>query len=499
MERYLTGMLQLITKFKNIQTSLSMSKDNIAYNLKSVVNVPQLHAFEKKNSNRTTGIKFNLKGTLIVTSTLLLMLGAIILVFQLQPHFEKLHIERMSSSWGITFISIGVILLVLKVCFLLYLAFLYFRYKPVKSVSDEALPTATVIVPAYNEGELVYQTLMSLAESNYPREKLQMIAIDDGSKDDTWDWMQKAKEKLGDRVSIYQQPVNKGKRHALYRGFHLGTGEIFITVDSDSIVKKDTLRNMTSPFVINEKCGAVAGNVRVLNTKKALIPKMLNVSFAFSFEFVRSAQSALGSVLCTPGALAAYRKEAVMECLPDWINQTFMGQPTDIGEDRAMTNMILKQGFHVLFQRNAYVYTNIPEKYKNLYKMFIRWERSNVRENIMMSRFAFGKFREESTTGPRILLLNQWLKISLSYPMLVLMFVFVLTHPIMFISSTLLGIFVFSSIQALFYAKRHNLSESLWAYPYSVFYAFTLFWITPYAIATANRRGWLTRGLPEKK
>lgn len=436
---------------------------------------------------------------LIGIGTLFALFGSVFLIFELQPHFEKLHMERMNSSWGIAFVGIGTTLLVLKICFLLYLLYLYFRYKPVKSVSDELLPTATIIVPAYNEGELVFQTLMSLAESDYPQEKLELIAIDDGSKDDTWDWMKKAKEQLGSRLSIYQQPVNKGKRHALYRGFHLGTGDIFITVDSDSIVKKDTLRNMTSPFVVNKKCGAVAGNVRVLNNKKALIPKMLNVSFAFSFEFVRSAQSVPGSVLCTPGALAAYRRDAVMECLPEWINQTFMGEPTDIGEDRAMTNMILKQGLHVLFQRNAYVYTNIPEKYKNLYKMFIRWERSNVRENIMMSKFAFGKFREESTVGPRILLLNQWLKISLAYPMILLMLIFISTHPILFLSSTLVSIFVFSSVQAFFYAKRHNLQDSLWAFPYSIFYTFTLFWITPYAIATANRRGWLTRGLPERK
>ncbi|MFN4198772.1 MAG: glycosyltransferase family 2 protein, partial [Flavobacterium sp.] len=293
----------------------------------------------------------------------------------------------------------------LKVCFLLYILYLFLRYRPVKSVSDEELPTCTVIVPAYNEGELVWSTLKSLAESDYPAEKLQLISIDDGSKDDTWNYMLKAKAKLGDRVSIYQQPKNMGKRHALYRGFNLGTGEVFVTVDSDSVVNKDTLRNLVSPIVTNKNCGAVAGNVKVLNREKALIPRMLNVSFALSFEFVRSAQSKLGSVICTPGALAAYKREAVMNCLEEWMNQTFMGQPTDIGEDRAMTNMILKQGYHVLFQRNALVFTNIPEKYKNLYKMFIRWERSNVRENIMMSKFAFGDFREGPKTGTRILLL----------------------------------------------------------------------------------------------
>jgi len=218
--------------------------------------------------------------------------------------------------------------------------------------------------------------------------------------------MLKAKELLGDRLSIYQQPENKGKRHALYRGFNMGTGAVFVTVDSDSIVKPDTLRNLVSPFVVNKDCGAVAGNVKVLNNSKALIPKMLNVSFVFSFEFVRSAESMFGSVLCTPGALAAYKRDAVFNCLPEWINQQFMGQASDIGEDRAMTNMILKQGYKVLFQRNAHVLTNVPETYKGLYKMFIRWGRSNVRENINMLQYVFKNFRKDSKFGTRLLFLR---------------------------------------------------------------------------------------------
>lgn len=431
---------------------------------------------------------------LILAGTFLLMFGAMFLVYQFQSDFERVHLERMETTWGPIVMTITLVLLALKVSFLFYILFLYLRYKPIQSVSDEKLPTCTVIVPAYNEGKLVWETLLSIAKSNYPVEKLQIISIDDGSKDDTWYWMKKAKEELGDRLEIYQQPQNKGKRQALYRGFKLGKGEVFVTIDSDSIIDTNTLRNMVSPFVVNKQCGAVAGNVRVLNNQKAIIPRMLNVSFVFSFEFIRSAQSQLGSVLCTPGALAAYRKEAVMNCLEEWLNQTFMGQPSDIGEDRAMTNMILKQGYKVLFQRNACVLTNTPEKYKNLYKMFIRWERSNVRENIMMSKFAFTNFRQGPKTGPRILLLNQWLKVIMAYPLLMLMFLFVLTHPLLFLSSCLMSVFIFSSVQVFFYSKRQkSILESMWAYPYSIFYMFTLFWITPYAIATASRSGWLTR------
>lgn len=434
----------------------------------------------------------------VLAGTFLLMFTGAYMVYELQPEFYAFNSERLNSTIGFSFIVVATALLLFKVSFFVYNLFLYFKYKPIESVSDELLPTVTVIVPAYNEGKLVWQTLKSIAASDFPEAKLQLLAIDDGSKDDTWYWMQEAKKQLGDRLTILQQPKNQGKRHALYRGFNLGTGDVFVTIDSDSIIKTDTLRNLVSPFVTNENCGAVAGNVRVLNNKKAILPKMLNVSFVMSFEFVRSVESMLGTVLCTPGALAAYRKDAVFACLPEWIDQKFMGQPSDIGEDRAMTNMILKQGHHVLFQKNAYVLTDVPEKYQGLYKMFIRWGRSNVRENLMMAKFVFKNFRKESKFGARLLFLNQFLTITMTIPFLFFMLFFIVTHPILFVSSTLLGILIVSSFPVLFYAKRHNLSEALWAYSYSVLYTFGLFWIAPYSIITAGKRGWLTRELPQK-
>lgn len=456
---------------------------------KSTEQVATNYTSQNKSVSRT-----NPWGIFVLASTFLLIFIATYLFFYLDTDFANFREERMSSTLGYAFLVMATALLVFKAGFFIYTLIRYFKYKPIASVSDEELPTCTVIVPAYNEGKQVWETLKSLANSDYPAEKLQLLAIDDGSKDDTWHWMQQAKKELGDRVTIFQQPKNKGKRHALYRGFNIGTGDVFVTVDSDSVVNEDTLRNLVSPFILDEKCGAVAGNIRVLNNKKALLPKMLDVSFVLSFEFVRSAESSLNSVLCTPGALAAYRRSAVFAVLPEWINQTFMGKPSDIGEDRAMTNMILKQGNKVLFQRNAYAYTNVPESYKGLYKMFIRWGRSNVRENIEMSKYVFTNFREESKSGIRLLFISQSLKIIMSYPFILFMLFFIVTHPILFFSSTLFGILIFSSFPMLFYAKRYNISESFWAYSYSILYTFALFWITPYAIATASKRGWLTRG-----
>ncbi|RED47086.1 hyaluronan synthase [Winogradskyella eximia] len=441
----------------------------------------------------------NPNNKIVLFSTFLLMILGIYFLSVFYGDFEKLNADRMSSTIGLTFIFLATTLMAFKVSFFIYKAYNYFKYKSIASVSDKELPTCTVIVPAYNEGKQIWDTLMSLANSNYPKHKIQIISIDDGSKDDTWDWMLDAKNKLGDRLEIYQQSENQGKRHALYRGFNLGTGDIYVTVDSDSIVTEDTLRNLVSPFIKDENCGAVAGNIRVLNNKKEMLPKMLDVSFVLSFEFVRSAESNLKSVLCTPGALAAYRSTAVHKCLPQWINQTFMGQPSDIGEDRAMTNMILKQGKHVLFQKNAVAYTNVPEEYLGLYKMFIRWGRSNVRENLEMAKYVFTNFRAKGKSGTRILFISQFIKIIMSYPLLFSMLFFVLVHPLLFLGSTLVSILVISTFSVLFFASQYKTTQGFWAYSYSILFTFGLFWITPYAIVTANRRGWLTRGLPEKK
>ena len=478
-----------------ILTSENLYRSETESSQKSIIS----NSFFKdaKGINTNQNQQRSYKNQIVIAGTLLLLLSGAGLVYFLQPDFLAFNQTRINSPIGLIFLIATLALLLFKVSFFIYNAYLYLKYKPIESVSDESLPTCTVIVPAYNEGKLVYQTLLSIANSDFPQSKLQILAIDDGSKDDTWYWMTVAKKELGDRLFIYQQPQNKGKRHALYRGFNLATGEIFVTIDSDSIIKKDTLRNLVSPFVVDENCGAVAGNVRVLNDKKGILPKMLNVSFVMSFEFVRSAESALGSVLCTPGALAAYKNTAVFECLPEWINQKFMGQPSDIGEDRAMTNMILKQGKKVLFQRNAVVLTDVPEHYTGLYKMFIRWGRSNVRENLVMAKYVFTNFKKESKIGTRLLFINQFLTIVMTYPFLLFMLFFIVMHPLLFLSSTLLGILIVSSFPVLFYAKKYSVSESLWAYSYSLLYTFGLFWIAPYAIATAGKSGWLTRELPQ--
>ena len=250
-----------------------------------------------------------------------------------------------AQPYGSVYISIGQFLLVVNLAAFVWRVVLFIKYRPVEGCEDAALPTCTVIVPAYNEGRMVLTTLESVLQSDYPADKLQIIAVDDGSKDDTWRWMEKAANESNGRIEAVRMPQNGGKRKALYEGFIRSKADVLVTIDSDSLVDPETIRCLVSPFVTDHNVGAVAGNVVVLNRQKELIPRMLEVSFAYSFEFLRASQSAVNTVFCTPGALSAYRRSVVMQVLDRWMKQTFFGRPAKIGEDRAMTNAILRSGF----------------------------------------------------------------------------------------------------------------------------------------------------------
>ena len=379
--------------------------------------------------------------------------------------------------------------------FLLIAVCRYFFYREIPTVPPEELPVCTVIIPAYNEGETIKLALESVCRSEYPADKLEIIAVNDGSIDDTLRWMQQAAEESGGRIRVITYPENRGKRYALYQGFRSGSGEVFVTVDSDSLLKPDALARMVSPFRRDHSVGAVSGNVRVANLEGGIFPPMIDAGFTFAFDFIRAGQTVFKSVFCTPGALSAYRRTALMPLLNEWLNQTFFGQPAGIGEDRALTNLILRQGYGVIMQRSAYIYTNVPECYRGISKMLLRWERSNIRENLEMYSFIFRKFR---FSDPR-----RWFMLAT-----LLLYTLMTVLPVVMIWFTLYNIFttngtlvlsiaatamLWSTLPALVNLQRNSLRHILYCYFYGIFHALTLFWVVPYAVFTIGNSRWLTR------
>lgn len=374
------------------------------------------------------------------------------------------------------------------------------RYRSYAPMSDSALPPVTIVIPAYNEGRQILDTVRSVMNSRYPMEKMQVICVDDGSQDDTWQWMQAAKKEFSWMVRLIRQPFNRGKRHALMAGFAQAKGRVYVTIDSDSEVLPDTLRHLVSPLASDPRVGAVAGNVRVLNLAEGAIPKMMEVSFTSGFDFIRSGQSVYGGVFCTPGALSAYRKDVIVPHLSNWSNQTFMGRPAAIGEDRALTNLVLKSGFRVVYQREAVVLTKVPNTYTGLRRMLLRWARSNVRENLVMLTFIMGRFRptDSGSVWIRLFSITQFVRMTLAEAFKFAVVVQLLIVPVHTTFLLAVGCIISAFLPAVVYQKRYGgWFGWRWAIPYSFYWLFCLYWISLWGLLTASRSGWLTRELPD--
>jgi hyaluronan synthase len=368
-------------------------------------------------------------------------------------------------------------------------------YRPMKSLSDQDLPTVTVIVPAYNEGPDVAKSIDSIARSNYPREKLQIIAIDDGSKDDTWHHMEIAARRHPDTVCAIRMDQNGGKRQGLRVGFALAAGDVLVTMDSDSIVERNALRSLVTPIAKDPRIGAVAGNVKVLNRDAGILPRMMRASFVLAFDFTRAYQSKIRSVLCTPGAFSAYRRTAVEAVLNDWNNQSWMGKPSTIAEDRALSNLILREGHEVVFQSDAVVWTNVPTTYKQMARMYQRWERGNVRENLTYLSFCWKPFRKRYWLHANVESFLNMGEMIFPYILIATSLIYGILNPF-YMLQYLSYIVVFGALMQSYYWMKERNSDCIYGVLYSLFWFTCLWWVVPYSILTANNGNWMTRTLP---
>lgn len=404
----------------------------------------------------------------------------------MQPLVHIARRQHWTLLWvrpTVIWVSMGMLLLFLR-------TILWLLYRPFAAARAEDAPSLTVIIPAYNESAMVEHAIASIAAARYPRGRLQIIAVDDGSTDDTWHHIQNAALRFPGRVTPVRLPANLGKRGALAEGFRRASGEIIVTVDSDSVVEREALLAIAGPFR-DPRVGAVAGKVAVHNRRAGLIPRMLHVRFILSFDYLRSAQSVFRTVYCCPGALAAYRASVVRRVLPAWERQRFLGAPCTYGEDRALTNDILALGYDTAYQRSAVVHTIVPETYGKLCRMFLRWDRSYIREELRFARIVWKR-----PLLSRALALYESTITNLRYPVgyasIALWVVNALTDPATLVRM-LLAIMVVSLVYVLYYLR----SERSWDFVFGILYAyfsfFALTWIFPYAALTVRARGWLTR------
>jgi hyaluronan synthase len=425
---------------------------------------------------------FTISLTAIVGLVFLIYLAATGILYRpflwAHPHLKNF-IIRPSIMWA----TMGYLLLIFR-------TLLWMRYKPHPPCGFDEAPALTVVIPAYNEGSMVEQTIYSVAAAHYPGDRLEIIAVDDGSRDDTWHYMNKAAQKYPELVRTIRFPENRGKRAALAEAFRIAKGEIVVTIDSDSVIERDALLELAGPFR-DPLVGAVAGKVVAYNRKKGFIPRMLHVRFILSFDFLRAVQSTYGSVYCCPGALSAYRTSVVRRVLDAWLNQKFLGEKCTYGEDRSMTNFIFSCGYNSVYQRNATVHTMVPETYSKLCKMFLRWDRSYIKEEIRL----LGLIWKRPYPARIISIIDCFitnLRFPISYMALGFLIYFSIQEPMTMVRVLFMIGFI-STVNIVYYLRSERSWDFIYGIIYSYFAFFTLFWIFPYALATVRSRSWMTR------
>lgn len=241
--------------------------------------------------------------------------------------------------------------------------FLEKRKKIVKNPEKMKLkyyPTVTVVVPCYNEEETITKTVNSLLGLDYPKNKLKLFLIDDGSKDNTWNVIKEFHN--GKNIFSYTKE-NGGKHTALNLALEKTDSEFFGCLDSDSLVHPQALKRILGYFERDEETMAVCPSIIVYEPKN-FIQKAQTIEYHMSI-YNKKMLGFLGGIHVTPGPFSIFRKKVF-----DDLGPYHKAHNT---EDQEIALRMQEHGYKIDHCPDAYVYTITPNTVKKLYKQRLRW------------------------------------------------------------------------------------------------------------------------------
>lgn len=219
----------------------------------------------------------------------------------------------------------------------------------------------TILIPTYNEQDNIKQTINHVMQLDYPKEKLEVIVINDGSTDKTKEIVKKLLKKYSNLKLLDKK--NSGKADSLNKGVKMSKGELLAVIDSDSFPSPHSLRKLTGYFN-EENMGAVTSFVTVRNKDKNLFAKIQSIEYMI-LGWNRKLLDFIGAVYVTNGPLSLYRKK--------YITKVGGFDPKSITEDIDITWNMLYHGFETAMCLDARVSTMVPHKFKPWFRQRVRW------------------------------------------------------------------------------------------------------------------------------
>lgn len=234
--------------------------------------------------------------------------------------------------------------------------------------------TTSVIIPVVDEPEDLFRAVLRRIVYQRPTE---VIVVINGSRNELL-------EKIcGDIGVRWAWTEVRGKRNALKVGVALSTGEIAVLVDSDTVWTRGTLRELVKPFR-DRRVGGVTTQQRIMNPTRNVLTRWADWLENVRNSYSMPAMSVLGTVGCLPGRTIAFRRRILVDYMPRFMSEKFLGTFLEVSDDRTLTNYALMAGYRTVYQSTSLVYTDAPLRLRKLVKQQYRWSRGSQYNTLRM-------------------------------------------------------------------------------------------------------------------
>jgi len=281
----------------------------------------------------------------------------------------------------------------------LYLTISGYRYRnqfphPIDLPDPETLPPVSILIPARNEEIVIKKTIETMTRLDYPRNKLEIIIIDDGSTDETAAVLKKAaaNDSRIKPVLLPRAEIGSGKSHALNTGIKSASHPYIAVYDADNNPEPQALKHLISHLLADDKLAGVIGKFRTLNRRSNLLTRFINIE-TLSFQWILQAgRYHAFKVAILPGTNFIVRREVIEQC-GGWDEMA-------ITEDAELSVRIYREGWQLKFVPTAVTWEQEPESLGVWIRQRTRWVRGNnyvikkfTRDALKLSnRFLFMEF-----------------------------------------------------------------------------------------------------------
>lgn len=336
-----------------------------------------------------------------------------------------------------------------------------------KSVNLKDLPTFSIIVPVKNEEKVINRLLNALLRLNYPKDKVEIIVVEDGSTDKTLAICEKyARKSIGGNVKILHKPFSNGKPSALNYGIKHARGEIVAFFDADNVPEPEALMRVCRYFE-DPKVAAVQGRTLSINSEENMLTKFVSIEEAVWCEAYLRGKDILNLFVHLRGSCQFIRRK-VLEELGGFSEDA-------LSEDMEFSAKLAEKNYTIRYAPEVRSWQETPSSLTQLFKQRIRWFRGTMdvalKYGRLMAKLSTKSLDAEATLfGPFILIASLTGYLVAVYGLFAPLLTDVFWQAVMQLTALATTLTLFMCSFALMYISKPRRASNLLWLPFVYFY-----------------------------